>query len=272
MTRLWTLSDLHQEWPENAYDVLARAPADGFDVIVVAGDVHSPLEKAIHWLGERLPGTQLVYVPGNHDFYWNDDIHDRYSVADQMARGMDAAEKYGFHLLMDRAVVLDGTRFSGSTLWTDFRLGSRGWAHAAGTASGRDGMNDYRYIRLGSNGKSRIRPSDVRDMHKASVAFLRETLSTPHDGADVVVTHHAPHPDSLLSPHDDLRWCYASDLTELIGELSPDLWVHGHIHRHSDYQVGATRVLANPRGHKKEWNTFVDALVVEVGPGPAPTP
>lgn len=45
--RLWILSDLHQEWPENAWDPTAHAPPDGFDVAVVAGDVHMPLTRAL---------------------------------------------------------------------------------------------------------------------------------------------------------------------------------------------------------------------------------
>ena len=38
--RLWAFSDLHQEWPENAWDPATHAPPGGFDVAVVAGDVH----------------------------------------------------------------------------------------------------------------------------------------------------------------------------------------------------------------------------------------
>jgi hypothetical protein len=27
------------------------------------------------------------------------------------------------------------------------------------------------------------------------------------------------------------------------------LWLHGHVHHSCDYRIGATRVLANPRGY-----------------------
>lgn len=55
------------------------------------------------------------------------------------------------------------------------------------------------------------------------------------------MSHHAPHPASLPDPHADLAWCYASDLTDLILDRGPDLWVHGHVHRASDYRVGRRR-------------------------------
>lgn len=63
-SRLWIFSDLHQEWPENAWDPAAHAPAGGFDVAIVAGDVHMPLTQALDWLGERMPGSAVAYVPG----------------------------------------------------------------------------------------------------------------------------------------------------------------------------------------------------------------
>lgn len=50
-TRLWTFSDLHQDRDENAWDPAAHAPPDGFDVAVVAGDVHMPMRPgpSIGW-------------------------------------------------------------------------------------------------------------------------------------------------------------------------------------------------------------------------------
>jgi len=58
-TRLWILSDLPQDCPENAWDPAAHAPAGGFDVAVIAGDVHMPLMRALDWLGERLPRSEI---------------------------------------------------------------------------------------------------------------------------------------------------------------------------------------------------------------------
>ncbi len=266
MQRLWTFSDLHQEWPENHFDLVAHSPTAGFDVAVVAGDVHTPLTGALGWLASRLPGVPIVYVPGNHDFYW-DRGEDRYTIYDQIERGRELAAKHGIHLLMDTAVTLGGTRFVGGTLWTDFRLGTYSWAQAAAMAAGRDGMNDYRRIRTGPTSRKRLRPAHTRDFHKATHTFIADVLTEPHDGPTVVVTHHSPHPTSLRSPYEDLNWCYASDLTDLILEGRPNLWVHGHIHHHADYLVGTTRVVANPRGHVEQSAGFISDMVIEIGGG-----
>lgn len=42
---------------------------------------------------------------------------------------------------------------------------------------------------------------------------------------------------------------YASDLEELVARSRARLWVHGHIHAVSDYQIAETRVVCNPRGY-----------------------
>lgn len=66
----------------------------------------------------------------------------------------------------------------------------------------------------------------------------------------------------LANPHVDLAWCYSSDLTGLILERKPDLWIHGHVHQTADYRIGQTRVICNPRGHADERSGFDSGLTV----------
>ena len=54
--------------PSCRSSIRVHAPAGGFDAAVVAGNVHMPRLRALDWLGDRLPGVPVVYVPGNHDF------------------------------------------------------------------------------------------------------------------------------------------------------------------------------------------------------------
>lgn len=264
MSRLWIFSDLHQDWANNAWDPAAHAPAGGFDVAAVAGDLHMPLTMALDWLGDRLPGVPTIYVPGNHDF-WSAGGDGRATYDDLIARGRDAAARHGVHLLLDNAVTLDGVRFLGGTLWTDLRLGTWSLGHALN--SSRKGMNDYKRIRRRASGRHKyIRPVDTLALHRATVAFLDAELAAPRAGPTVVVTHHAPHPASLPDAAMDLRWCYASDLGGLIDHGRPDLWVHGHLHDRADYRLGATRIVCNPRGHVEEPSsrTFDPSLVIPV--------
>lgn len=85
----------------------------------------------------------------------------------------------------------------------------------------------------------------------------------------VVVTHHAPHPQSVQPRHQGtaLSPAFVSDLSTLIEEYQPELWIHDH--GSHDYKVGQTRVLANQAGcpnfhggRENPW--FHPSLVVEV--------
>lgn len=50
-----------------------------------------------------------------------------------------------------------------------------------------------------------------------------------------------------------------------MAETGAALWIHGHMHRRSDYLVGSTRVIANPRGYLDEKDTGFDpSLTLEI--------
>ena len=107
MTRLWTMSDLHQEFvreptlfrdEHTAFDPAHYVPANGFDVAVIAGDVDVPLTHSLLWIAERFPGIPVVYTPGNHDFYVADS--GSYTMIEQIDAGRELAYKLGINYLM----------------------------------------------------------------------------------------------------------------------------------------------------------------------------
>ena len=55
----------------------------------------------------------VVYVPGNHEY----DAMD-FDAAHQRLRA--SCDKFGFHWLEREVLVLQGVRFVGTTLWSDF--------------------------------------------------------------------------------------------------------------------------------------------------------
>ena len=69
----------------------------------------------------------------------------------------------------------------------------------------------------------------------------------------VVVTHHAPTPLSIAECYKGdrlMNGAFHSDLSEFIMDRPQiKLWTHGHMHNVSDYVVGETRVVCNPRGY-----------------------
>lgn len=248
--RLHVLSDLHLEHAPFAI------PDVDADVVVLAGDI-APGTAGIDWAARQLPGRTVLYVAGNHEFYG----HDLPGLTDRLRA---AARGSTIHVLENDAVVIDGVRFLGCSLWSDFdHAGIENRANSMALCERL--INDYKQIRS-SEGR-RLLARDTRDLHVASRAWLATCLADAHDGPTVVVTHHAPlvrRREAANAVLDAIAGGFASDLTELMG-TGVALWVFGHTHRCIDTDVHGTRVLSNQRGYPHEPVVGFDpALVVEL--------
>jgi calcineurin-like phosphoesterase family protein len=238
------------------------------DVAVVAGDtcegVVNGFETLRRFVPERIP---IVTVAGNHEFY-------RRCYPNEIEAGKAAAPDFNVHFLSDDSVVVNGVRFLGCTLWTDYALfGADRVALAMEKA--RTGLNDHRVIAWQKKPWLRFRPEEALVLHGRSRQFLRERLSERFDGPTVVLTHHAPLFASVEQRFRDdiLTAAFASDLSDLIdspgGSVSGSggkitLWNHGHMHSSSDYVAHGIRVLANPHGYGDENPRFDPSLTVEI--------
>jgi predicted phosphodiesterase len=250
--RIRVLSDLHLEFQS------WNPPEIAADVVVLAGDIHVG-DEGILWGRSHFPGAEIIYVPGNHEFYGGE-------MEDVRARMRHAARKVGVHLLDAESVVIRGVRFLGATLWTDFALdGQQQNTVARAMAIAQSVMVDYRAIRY--KGEEYLSPVDTQQFHRLHAGWLRNELNKPYAGQTVVVTHHLPHAISIHGKYarSPLNPAFASDLSELVREPVA-LWIHGHTHESMDYMLGGTRVVCNPRGYlPAEPNPlFEPALVVEV--------
>ncbi len=222
---------------------------EGTDVLVVAGDVSAPVGKSMAWLHKRFPDVTTVYVAGNHDYYGQ-------VYAESIESGRRAAEEFpNVHFLENDEVVIDGVRFLGATMWTDYELYGD-MRRAMETAH--NSMNDFRHI-CDLDGRGQLipwKPERTRLLHHESRVWLRSAMARQHDGPTVVVTHHCPHHLSVAPKYkdDDLTPSFASDLDVEIREFQPALWVHGHTHNSFDYVVPdtTTRVVCNPRGYVRD--------------------
>ncbi|AKU11646.1 Metallophosphoesterase [Azoarcus sp. CIB] len=255
--RLYIASDIHLEFGER------WMPSDlDYDVLVLAGDVHSSTKGFKLFRGWM--GRWMIYVAGNHEFYGRN-----MPATVRQLQGLGAeAERDGSFFLEKSSTVIDGVRFLGTTLWTDFELfGADRRSEAMDAAEGQ--MTDYFKIVILKDGPTAVllAPSDTRRLHAYARDWLAHELARPHDGPTVVVTHHAPSMQSIAQRfRDDLvTAAYASNLEALIQEHQPALWIHGHTHVACDYNIGSTRILANPKGYPSELATgFRQNLIVQV--------
>ncbi len=257
--KLLVLSDLHLEFSD-----LALPEHIDFDIAILAGDIVCPGASLMNWVRASpvlRRARAVVAVAGNHEYY--DRVLQFEAVA--MQAGANALQTPPLHLLDCGEIVIDGVRFLGCTLWTDFKLRidtpegpvsdpARGIPAALRTVA------DYRTIgwrdepggaTTGTAPPRRLTPHDTLRMHLQQRAWLQHKLAEPFDGATVVVTHHGPHRHSLASRFaaDWVSTAYLSELPDHFFER-PVLWVHGHTHTSHDYRVGGCRVLCNPRGYQ----------------------
>lgn len=231
-------SDLHLErLPESLREKAPTliTPPPGVNLLVLAGDIHNDCAGIELFRDWPVP---VLYVPGNHEFYgvgWP-------GALEHMRR---ACEGSAVTLLDKDEAVIDGVRFLGATLWTDFRI-NRGVSPEVSMRAVESGLLDFFEIRTQMG---LLRASNTRDEHLNARSWLRRELHKPFEGKTVVITHHAPHP---LSVHPrfvghELTPAFVSDLSEEF--FHADLWLHGHVHDSFDYRVGKARVVANPAGY-----------------------
>lgn len=260
--KIQIISDLHREFcgPE-VFGPMNIVP--GVETLIFAGDTHvdpSSWGEYMRTYPERL---NKIAVLGNHEFYGGSPVHEKIEEYSKVAR----LYCKNTHLLYTSSVTVDGVRFIGTTLWTDFNK-------SMDIFSCEHGMNDFRKIKvLRSDGKLRnIRAVDLIGRHRSEVGFITdELLNGSIPDKTVVITHHSP---SFKSIHpkfhnDPLNGGYASDLDDLILRGKPKFWIHGHLHMATRYPIGDTEIICNPQGYCTsdgycEDTGFSKDLVIEI--------
>lgn len=235
--KLHVMSDLHLEmrsWKQFVHQMLP-----GGDILVLAGDI-----CYLRWLDQALPIFQAIcekyrwvwYVPGNHEFY-------KSSVLSSLAI-LEAVEKQ----IPNLAVLRTGSKQMFSQPKDDPKtlrtvLGGTMWFrdHPMNIMY-EDQLNDFNMI-------EGLKPWVYEENQK----FL-EFLQTDLKEGDIVITHHLPTP--LSTPKrfkgENTDRFFLCDVSDIILEKKPALWIHGHSHDACDYMMGSTRVYANPLGYPSE--------------------
>lgn len=243
--RIRIYSDIHLEFAPFS------PPANDADLVVLAGDIDNGA-AGIDWAKEAF-SEPVLYLAGNHEYYEGE--------FDAVQKAMEAAaRKAALELLDCSEVIVDGVRFLGCTLWTDYSLAPQAERPAVIEAA-RKLNPDYQLIRCGAR---LFAPEDAIALCARHRAWLGAKLAEPFSGKTVVITHFAPHPLSIAPAY--VNHCanpgFVLDLTDMMGRAA--LWIHGHTHTFFDYRVRGTRVVCNPRGYPGEPTGFRPGLTVEI--------
>ena len=268
-------SDIHLEFG----DILLKNEENA-DVLILSGDIctanqfkKKPKERMVvkdFFKRCSFQFPHVVYIMGNHEHY-NFDTVDTYNRLKA-----ELADLPNIHVLEKETWEHNDMTFVAGTLWTDMNKGDplTLWHCNKGMSDFQVIKNSNRMVQHKRNvyhesernedgtlvvktvdhyqSPSKWSPEDSVEDHKKMMDYIK--IATENKTKQyVVVTHHAPSSISIAEcyRHDTLmNGAFASDLSEFIlNRPQIKLWTHGHMHNVSDYMIGDTRVVCNPRGY-----------------------
>jgi UDP-2,3-diacylglucosamine pyrophosphatase LpxH len=248
-------SDLHLDFDKGSNRVLDCFPLERSPVLILAGDIaeiailkgkscalKTQVQGFFAWVSQNY--STVLYIMGNHEYF---DAELNYGVQNLRA----IFSKLGLNniqVLENDRVEFEDTVVFGTTMWTSMRGGNPNVMNAI-----QAGMQDCRYIKYVDEYYERvtITPEHTLQKHRTAISSLKNFIKDPTGKYKVIVTHHAPHIQSIDRVYrgDALTDAYYEELFDLVFGSDIHTWVHGHTHSNSDYLINKTRVLANPRGY-----------------------
>lgn len=268
-----SISDIHTDYAENREAVVklaGRIHEAGADVVLIAGDVshkNDRISRALKAFREVAP--HVVYVPGNHDLWFDVpgaphrtdlDTWHRYHVELKAL-----AEAAGAHYLPAEPLVLDGVAIVGSCGWYDYSL-APAWVRATvdeGTLAAKQfgGVmwRDALCIAFRTGSGRLMNDVEVARRMESELRDQLERVAARSDVREVVVaTHHQPFYE-VVERTGQLPWEYfnafmgSAGLGEVIRSVPKvKTVVYGHTHVVGEHAVGEIRVFGTPLGYPRE--------------------
>jgi len=221
-------SDVHNEYHDDLVEFI-----EGLDktanVLVLAGDIdsHDRIADTLGVFCRAYP--QVVFVPGNHEFYGTSTtiLHNSLTALQESISNL-------YYLHPDNpSVMIDGQHFLGSTLW---------YPDLPGNFRYRSGMSDFHKIQG-------FEPW----VYEQNARFVENFLELATEET-IVVSHHLPTYDAV-QPYwrgSGLNRFFVSECKKEIEEKQPKAWLHGHSHTPAEVTIGRTKICLNPRGYPGE--------------------
>jgi predicted phosphodiesterase len=261
--RILIVSDMHTEFWKNGNSPVLPPILEPYDIVVAAGDIGLGT-YGLNYVSEVFPDHRIIYVPGNHEYY----RHEYHELNDQLA---NRANELNIDLLNPGTVEIDGWKFIGANLWTDFKL--QGYLEMQDYNL--QGFADFNLIRFNDG---RMTRSTMKQIHQLEKQYIISELEksvkrVPGLGVDVgnqktiVITHFVP---SQLAVHP--KWhgntnnpYFTNDLDDLMDRFGYPVHIFGHTHdRFDSIHPCETRLVANPLGYPGENREPYQWKIIEV--------
>ena len=250
------MSDLHLELKGNLNYVKSNDFDAVGDVLVLAGDIlylnnnFMPRMKLWNWASKNF--RQTMIIPGNHEFYGNDDVAKRGDSWQYMFR-----KNIGYYY--NKVVHIDDTDFILTTLWSMIPEQDEYYVWR--------GLNDFHRIMYNGH---RLTIEDYNQEHKKCLSFLKKAVEESRADKIVVVSHHLP-TTLVVAPHhkvSTLNSAFATELGNYIADSRINIWIYGHSHTNINTVVGNTKVVCNQMGYvycsEHLMNNFNPSVCVEI--------
>jgi predicted phosphodiesterase len=220
---------------------------DSETALILAGDIwegdkfieHSS-KSWIKPLSERF--HSIIIVLGNHDC-WGENLTKIYK---KIQNRLFDENLFNVHLLQNNKIIIDGTKFLGGTLWTDFNNKDPFTIWQA-----KQYMNDYNYIRIGDQYR-KLLADDILKEHIDTRDFIFESAHKKDCEKVIVVSHHTPSfqtCDDRYKGGGFTNGYYHTELGDNIVDSEIGLWCYGHTHAPKQFNIGNTLLVNNAVGY-----------------------
>lgn len=232
-------SDLHLEFPANKKFLKQHPLQPVGEILVLAGDIvpFAVMERHKDFFSYVSDHFETTYwLPGNHEYY-HFDIAEKSGVIHEKIRN-------NVFLVNNTSVVQDNVKLIFSTLWSQISPAYQWQIERS--------LNDFHLIKYKNY---RFSAEQYNQLHKDSLAFIKNQLKAFEQEKIAVFTHHCPtflnYPEQYKG--DMLNEAFAVELYDFIEASEIICWVYGHHHTNiPEFKIGNTRMITNQLGYVQQ--------------------
>ena len=236
--KIHAISDIHIDFDRNARAMEQISEYDyKDDILILAGDIsNNPrlLEQGFSVLMRRF--RQIVYVPGNHDLWVDNDVH------------TDSMAKYHFICSLTRSINIS---------METYHTGSLSIVPLLGWYDDSFGMPDNKLKRSWMDYHECIWPSGYDDKAITDYFLTKNNMSVSEDNTVISFSHFLPRIDLMPSYiPEHYRFLYpvlgSKRLDHQIRQMGSTIHVYGHTHVNRDMEIDGIRYINNAFGYPGE--------------------
>jgi predicted phosphodiesterase len=234
-SKIQLISDIHLEFPDNAWFLRGNPFENDADVLLLAGDFCPKLQREDDHIQEFLDLVsknyeRVIIVNGNHDYY-HGSVEEIHKEKTKLRKNVFNVNR---HVIRHKKV-----RYVCATLW------------GLPTPQEEKYVRNYLYDFTAIDGMTMAK---FKTCNRLDSEFIMREVEKPYDGKTVVVTHHIPSRYQIHEMYKDspCNGGFASS-EETTFHFDIDYWVYGHTHTSFDDVRWDIHFLCNPLGYVRRF-------------------